>query len=80
MQKVGRNELCPCGSGDKYKRCCRDKVEQGDDRTSRFLMIALLTIVVLAALAIFLGIGRGGGTSATERVWDADHGHYHDVG
>lgn len=20
--KVGRNELCPCGSGRKYKRCC----------------------------------------------------------
>jgi hypothetical protein len=22
--KVGRNELCPCGSGKKYKRCCLD--------------------------------------------------------
>lgn len=21
-QKVGRNELCPCGSGRKYKKCC----------------------------------------------------------
>ncbi|HET9743634.1 MAG TPA: preprotein translocase subunit SecA [Terriglobales bacterium] len=21
-EKVGRNELCPCGSGKKYKRCC----------------------------------------------------------
>jgi preprotein translocase subunit SecA len=21
-RKVGRNELCPCGSGKKYKRCC----------------------------------------------------------
>lgn len=21
--KVGRNEACPCGSGAKYKRCCR---------------------------------------------------------
>jgi len=20
--KVGRNELCPCGSGKKYKQCC----------------------------------------------------------
>jgi preprotein translocase subunit SecA len=20
--KTGRNELCPCGSGKKYKRCC----------------------------------------------------------
>ena len=22
MNKIGRNELCPCGSGKKYKRCC----------------------------------------------------------
>ena len=22
VQKIGRNELCPCGSGKKYKRCC----------------------------------------------------------
>jgi len=21
-RKIGRNETCPCGSGDKYKRCC----------------------------------------------------------
>lgn len=23
-KKVGRNELCPCGSGKKYKKCCID--------------------------------------------------------
>ncbi len=23
--KVGPNDLCPCGSGKKYKKCCRDK-------------------------------------------------------
>ena len=22
MAKIGRNEPCPCGSGNKYKRCC----------------------------------------------------------
>jgi len=21
-EKVGRNEPCPCGSGQKYKKCC----------------------------------------------------------
>ena len=25
--KVGRNDLCPCGSGRKYKKCCLNKVE-----------------------------------------------------
>src|ERR1022692_362426 len=23
QRKIGPNELCPCGSGRKYKRCCR---------------------------------------------------------
>lgn len=22
--KIGRNDLCPCGSGKKYKHCCLD--------------------------------------------------------
>jgi hypothetical protein len=22
--KIGRNDLCPCGSGIKYKNCCRN--------------------------------------------------------
>lgn len=25
MTKVGRNDLCPCGSGKKFKKCCIDK-------------------------------------------------------
>lgn len=24
--KVGRNDLCPCGSGLKYKKCCINKL------------------------------------------------------
>jgi hypothetical protein len=24
MNKIGRNDLCPCGSGKKYKKCCLD--------------------------------------------------------
>jgi preprotein translocase subunit SecA len=23
--KIGRNDLCPCGSGKKYKKCCGAK-------------------------------------------------------
>jgi len=22
VNKIGRNSLCPCGSGKKYKKCC----------------------------------------------------------
>jgi tetratricopeptide (TPR) repeat protein len=27
MAKIGRNEPCPCGSGNKYKRCCLSRDE-----------------------------------------------------
>ncbi len=28
--KVGRNDLCPCGSGKKYKNCCMRKEQSGN--------------------------------------------------
>ena len=28
--KVGPNDPCPCGSGKKYKKCCRLKDQAGD--------------------------------------------------
>ena len=27
MQKIGRNDPCPCGSGKKFKKCCLGKNE-----------------------------------------------------
>ena len=27
-QAIGRNDLCPCGSGKKYKKCCGDPTKQ----------------------------------------------------
>ena len=26
--KIGRNDLCPCGSEKKYKKCCLEKDEK----------------------------------------------------
>ncbi len=31
-QKIGVNEPCPCGSGKKYKKCCRDSDAFGAER------------------------------------------------
>lgn len=30
LNKVGRNDLCPCGSGKKYKKCCMAKNEASE--------------------------------------------------
>ena len=26
--KIRRNDPCPCGSGEKFKNCCIDKIEK----------------------------------------------------
>jgi tetratricopeptide (TPR) repeat protein len=33
MAKIGRNDLCPCGSGKKYKRCCMVRDEAATRET-----------------------------------------------
>lgn len=31
MEKTGRNEPCPCGSGKKYKKCCLHSAPQDEE-------------------------------------------------
>ncbi len=75
MAKPGRNDLCACGSGQKFKRCCATKAES---RSSMFLMIAV-GVAVLAAVAAGVASFTGEGGTDTTRVWDAGHGHYHNA-
>ncbi len=39
MEKVGRNQPCPCGSGKKYKQCCGGAHLEGIDKTSFMPML-----------------------------------------
>jgi tetratricopeptide (TPR) repeat protein len=34
MPKIGRNDPCPCGSGQKYKRCCGPRAAAAAERTA----------------------------------------------
>jgi hypothetical protein len=76
MSKTGRNDLCHCGSGKKYKKCHESK-ETG--KAKGRLLIALVGGAVLAAAVAtalsVTGQSAGGGT----RTWDPEHGHYHDA-
>lgn len=75
MQKLGRNELCHCGSGKKFKKCHALKSEA--ERQSRFLMIVVGGLVV-AGVAV--GVANyTGKTASGARVWSQEHGHYHDA-
>ena len=35
---IGNNHRCPCGSGKKYKKCCKDKIDMNKVTTIRFDM------------------------------------------
>jgi len=78
--KAGRNEVCPCGSGKKFKKCCALK-----EQRKRGNMLLLIVVGLLMAGGVAAGItafvserghlsrpaGSGGG------VWSPEHGHYH---
>lgn len=75
MSKPGRNDLCHCGSGRKYKKCHGPR--EGTTSQGRFLLI-VVGGGIIAALAIALSQMTGDVGSSTTRVWDPAHGHYHD--
>ena len=74
-QKTGRNDLCPCGSGKKVKRCCEAKT--ATTTWSTRVMVAL--VVAVLAGAVYLSIGSFGepAPAGAGRVWSPEHGHYH---
>lgn len=37
MEKAGRNDPCPCGSGKKYKSCCWGKQHTKKKLTAKWL-------------------------------------------
>jgi len=74
MAKTGRNDLCSCGSGKKFKKCHGIKTES--QRQSKFLMIVVGGAVIAALAAVVAQVTTERRGSA-ERVWDPAHGHYH---
>ena len=75
MQKLGRNEICHCGSGRKFKKCHALKSEA--DRQSRFLMMVVGGLLI-AGVAVGVANYTGKAASGT-RIWSPEHGHYHDA-
>ena len=77
MAKTGRNELCPCGSGKKYKRCHEIK-QQGGGASARMTLI-VVEGAMIAALLIGIATFTGGSSTTGVRIWSPEHGHYHDA-
>ena len=76
VSKVGRNQLCPCGSGKKFKQCCERKA----GRLSPTAWIAIVGIAAAALVALVVSF-------TTTDLWDVScppgtvwaHGHCHPI-
>jgi hypothetical protein len=76
MAKAGRNDLCPCGSGKKYKKCCALKEQRS--RVSTLMLVVLAVVLAGGVYAIFVGFNDDGSSfAAPGKVWSPEHGHYH---
>lgn len=57
-EKIGQNDLCGCGSGKKYKKCCRDKTESERPSWSE-LSIRERNIYFYNRVIDILGLSKG---------------------
>jgi len=67
VEKVGRNEPCPCGSGKKYKQChLGQELEQARDPIGSQgpKVFAAIAAVGLASAGLGMGFGSDVGTIA----------------
>jgi hypothetical protein len=74
--KLGRNDLCSCGSGKKFKKCCGLTAPRSRANTMMFVLIGTLVIAGLAAAASSFTTDINH-TAKSTGVWSPEHGHYH---
>jgi hypothetical protein len=74
--KLGRNDLCACGSGKKFKNCCEGKTASSG--TSKVL-IAVVAAAILGGIAAGVLTFRESASAgpAPGKVWSPEHGHFH---
>jgi hypothetical protein len=77
MLKTGRNDLCACGSGKKFKKCCALRVRGRNSVTT--ILIVLVATAVLGAVVFGLSSMGQEGTMipGAGRTWSPEHGHWH---
>jgi hypothetical protein len=67
---VGRNDPCPCGTGEKYKKCCLKKLEPSTDELFRQRLYRSRAALIPI---IFKHIDNVYGPAAIEEAWDQFH-------
>ena len=74
--KIGRNELCLCGSGKKYKNCCEGKAQWLNPVGWATVVAIVVAVVVLVYFVLMSpSSGSAGRSCPPGTVWT--HGHCH---
>ena len=75
--KAGRNELCPCGSKKKFKKCCAVKQERRN-RIATALVIVVAGVVLGAIAFGAMSVGEDSSSiPVAGKTWSPEHGHWH---
>jgi len=95
MQKVGRNEPCPCGSEKKFKNC-HQNAEEGKGGKNKVLILGgvLLLLIAIGVAGLYLNSQTTNspapngeftpgppppGPAPAGKVWSYEHGHWHNA-
>ncbi len=94
MGKTGRNELCHCGSGKKYKHCHMKAEGTQRGMNKAFILAGLLLLcLIVGGLGFYYNAnstqaeqGTGfkpgpppSGEAPAGKVWSYEHGHWHNA-
>ena len=76
ITNVGRNELCTCGSGKKFKKCHGLKETSAKGNTFMLILVGLLVAAGATAVIRSFTADRSH-VSVPGGVWSPEHSHYH---
>jgi len=95
MEKMGRNDLCHCGSGKKYKNCHMDSETSSIGMNKAFIIAAVLVaLLAIGVVGYYTNAANNkieaqskgfnpspppDGEAPPGKVWSKEHGHWHNA-
>ena len=75
----GRNDPCPCGSGEKYKHCCMNSESwlSSSVQSNVFLVLTLAIGLTFAGVIVSQCGDADRPNCPPGQVWSEAHGHCH---
>lgn len=68
-EKIGRNDPCPCGSGKKYKHCCRTDLNVEEQAPFNMAPDLALDTLIESSIAAALESHRAGNLTEAETIY-----------